>query len=142
MSPAESLSPAEEDTQPLWNHLASSRRNTASPSARESTGLRDQVVNQVTKMLRRTKKTWRRLTFWQRIGAIGAALLAILLGLAFMIFTGQVFFWLGPVAEKWEQSWLAFFVLWLCVFFVSFPPLVGWSTFGTIAGFIFGIWKG
>ncbi|KAF7160299.1 hypothetical protein CNMCM5623_005819 [Aspergillus felis] len=123
VSPAESLSPAEEDTQPLWSHPASSRRSTASPSARESTGLRHQVVN-------------------QRIGAIGAALLAVLLGLAFMIFTGQVFFWLGPVAEKWEQSWLAFFVLWLCVFFVSFPPLVGWSTFGTIAGFIFGIWKG
>ncbi|KAH1495892.1 hypothetical protein LV164_000309 [Aspergillus fumigatus] len=142
MSPAESLSPAEEDTRPLWSHLASSRRNTDSPSVRESTGLRDQVVNQATKMLRRTKKTWRRLTFWQRIGAIGAALLAILLGLSFMIFTGQVFFWLGPVAEKWEQSWLAFFVLWLCVFFVSFPPLVGWSTFGTISGFIYGIWKG
>lgn len=67
---------------------------------------------------------------------------AIALGLVFLYFTGQIFHWMEPVAEDWEKSWTAFLVLWLCVFFVSFPPLVGWSTFGTMAGFIFGIWKG
>lgn len=82
------------------------------------------------------------MNLWQRVGAVFAAIAAIALGLAFMIFTGRIFAWLAPVAEKWEKSKLAFFVLWLCVFFVSFPPLVGWSTFGTVSGYIFGVWKG
>ncbi|KAF9891994.1 Tlg2-vesicle protein [Aspergillus nanangensis] len=54
----------------------------------------------------------------------------------------KVFIWLKPVAEEWEHNPLVYFVLWLCVFFVSFPPLVGWSTFGTVAGYIFGVWHG
>ncbi|EAW10729.1 TVP38/TMEM64 family protein [Aspergillus clavatus NRRL 1] len=143
MSPSGTPSPADDDIQsPPWGHLIPNRQNTPSPSIREATSFRDQITSQATRLLYRMKKTWRRLNFWQRVGAIGAVILAILLGLGFMIFTGQVFLWLEPVAETWEQSKLAFFVLWLCVFFVSFPPLVGWSTFGTVAGFIFGIWKG
>ncbi|KAL2005618.1 hypothetical protein VTN00DRAFT_10111 [Thermoascus crustaceus] len=82
------------------------------------------------------------MTLLQKAGAILAALAAIALGLAFLFFTGKVFIWLRPLAEKWENSKLAAFILWMCVFGVSFPPLVGWSTFGTVAGFLFGIWKG
>jgi uncharacterized membrane protein YdjX (TVP38/TMEM64 family) len=85
---------------------------------------------------------WRRMNFWQKVGAVAAVLLANALGIGFLVFTGKVFIWLGPVAEQWEKSARAYFVLWLCVFFVSFPPLVGWSTFGTISGYIFGVWKG
>lgn len=82
------------------------------------------------------------MTFWQRVGAGGAFILANMLGLAFLFFTGKVFIWIRPVAAQWEKSRLAFFILWLCVFFVSFPPLVGWSTFGTVSGYLFGVWKG
>ena len=85
---------------------------------------------------------WEGMTPLKKIGTIFAAIFVGVSGIAFMVLTGKLFIWLGPVAEKWETSWLAAFILWLCVFFVSFPPLVGWSTFGTVAGFIFGVWKG
>jgi uncharacterized membrane protein YdjX (TVP38/TMEM64 family) len=85
---------------------------------------------------------WEEMTLWKKVGTVFAALFVGASGIAFMVLTGKLFIWLGPVAEKWETSWLAAFILWLCVFFVSFPPLVGWSTFGTVAGFIFGVWKG
>lgn len=85
---------------------------------------------------------WERMTLWQKIGFYAAALIAAALGIGFLILAGKLFIWLGPVAEQWEHSSVAALVLWLCVFFVSFPPLVGWSTFGTVAGFIFGVWKG
>lgn len=93
-------------------------------------------------MNERVLATWRKMTFWQRVGSVLAVIGVNLLGLGFLYFTGRVFQWLGPVAEKWEHSGLVFFLLWLCVFFVSFPPLVGWSTFGTVSGYIFGVWKG
>lgn len=56
--------------------------------------------------------------------------------------TGQVFVWLKPVADEWQDSKLAYFLLWMSVIVVSFPPLIGWSTMGTISGYLFGVWKG
>lgn len=139
-SPSESLSPADNDSYPPWSHLASGRSNPAHPSERPT--LWKQVTHRLNETSQRMMAIWRRLSFWQKVGAAAAALLANLLGIGFLVFTGKVFIWLGPVAEQWEQSVVAYTVLWLCVFFVSFPPLVGWSTFGTISGYIFGVWKG
>lgn len=93
-------------------------------------------------MYRNLYTRWERMTFWQKVGFYAASFASGALGIGFMVLTGKLFIWLGPVADKWEHSPLVAFVLWLCVFFVSFPPLVGWSTFGTVAGFIFGVWKG
>lgn len=78
----------------------------------------------------------------QKIGTVFAGLGVIALGLGFMAVTGQIFAWLGPVAKDWENAPLAYFILWLCTFLMSFPPMVGWSTVGTVSGFIFGVWKG
>ncbi|KAJ6171207.1 Tlg2-vesicle protein [Penicillium chermesinum] len=116
-------SPENDDEQPLWGH---GRRNSR---AAQAASTRDQLISKAKMFYRKANERWERMTFWQK-------------GVGFMVFTGKVFFWLGPVAERWEKSPLVAFVLWLCVFFVSFPPLVGWSTFGTVAGFIFGLWKG
>ncbi|KAE8145334.1 Golgi apparatus membrane protein tvp38 [Aspergillus avenaceus] len=140
ISPSERLSPIDNDTYPPWSNLTSSRRN--SNGLPEATNVWGQVTNRLTQTSRHMLTIWRRMNFWQKVGTVAAALLVNLLGIGFLLFTGKVFIWLGPVAEKWEHSGLAYFVLWLCVFFVSFPPLVGWSTFGTISGYIFGIWKG
>jgi uncharacterized membrane protein YdjX (TVP38/TMEM64 family) len=90
----------------------------------------------------RSVALWRKMTFWQKVGSVLAVLGLNILGFGFLYITGRVFQWLGPVAERWEHSVLVFIVMWLGVFFVSFPPLVGWSTFGTVSGFIFGVWKG
>lgn len=78
----------------------------------------------------------------QRVGAVLAAIASLAFGLGFMMLTGQVFVWLKPVAEEWENSKLAYFILWISVVFVSLPPLIGWSTMGTISGYLFGVWKG
>ncbi|ODM22764.1 Golgi apparatus membrane protein tvp38 [Aspergillus cristatus] len=148
----EPLSPADEDSRPLWGHRsATSRRNSpraepnkvTSTSTGEATAtFRDKVVQRGAKIWRRIGSTWRKMNWWQKSGAVAAVVASIALGLVFLYFTGQIFHWMAPVVEDWEKSWTAFLVLWLCVFFVSFPPLVGWSTFGMMAGFIFGVWKG
>ncbi|OOF95631.1 hypothetical protein ASPCADRAFT_47948 [Aspergillus carbonarius ITEM 5010] len=141
-SSPEPLSPSEDDAYPPWSRRAPGRRNSASLSGGRTATLRDQLIDRGTQMLHRIREAWRKMNFWQRVGAVAAILLANLLGIGFLVFTGKVFIWIQPVAAQWEKSSLAYFVLWLCVFFVSFPPLVGWSTFGTVAGYLFGVWKG
>jgi uncharacterized membrane protein YdjX (TVP38/TMEM64 family) len=100
------------------------------------------MIEKAKKLYRMANDRYEQLTLWQKIGFYAASLGLAALGIGLMVLTGKLFIWLGPVAEKWEKSWLVAFVLWICIFFISFPPLVGWSTLGTVAGFIFGWWKG
>lgn len=131
---------ADSDGRPPWSR--SSRRDSTWSVASQATTARDQLIDRGKSLYRKTCELWERMTLWQKIGFYAAALIAAALGVGFLILAGKLFLWMGPVAEGWERSPLAAFVLWLCVFFVSFPPLVGWSTFGTVSGFIFGVWKG
>lgn len=133
-----SLSPGSSTIRPQWAH---SRPNSI-VTVDEAVTFRDKLINYGRSLSRRVGVTWKRMTLWQRVGAIGAAIAASALGTAFMVFTGKIFMWLPSVADKWDKSPLVFFILWLCIFFVSFPPLIGWSTFGTVSGYLYGTWKG
>lgn len=46
---------------------------------------------------------------------------------------------LGPYAKKWRELPGGWLILWFMTFFVSFPPMIGYSTCVTIAGFVFGM---
>ncbi|KAJ5662315.1 uncharacterized protein N7477_009931 [Penicillium maclennaniae] len=140
-SPPEPLpeSPGSDGRSPVWSR--SNRRDSAR-SARQATTMRDRLFDRGKDVYRKALARWESMTLWQKIGFYVASILTAAVGIAFLVLSAKVFIWIGPLAEKWEHSPLVAFVLWLCVFFVSFPPLVGWSTFGTVAGFIFGVWKG
>ncbi|OAX80898.1 hypothetical protein ACJ72_04768 [Emergomyces africanus] len=145
--PDESLSPTFESIRPPWSQhrsslSRSSRRRSSSLFAVPPASLRDRTIDNMKRSYQRVSRTFGRMTLLQKIGSVLATIAVITLGLGFMILTGQIFKWLEPVAEDWENSKLAYFVLLMCTFTVSFPPLVGWSTIGTVAGFIFGVWKG
>lgn len=126
------------DVHPPWSR----GRRDSGWSSGQAASYRERIMQRGTELYHRMNQIWEEMSLWKKIGTIFACLSVGALGIGFMVLTGKVFIWLGPVAEKWETSWLAAFILWLCVFFVSFPPLVGWSTFGTVGGFIFGVWKG
>ncbi|OJD19651.1 hypothetical protein AJ78_00383 [Emergomyces pasteurianus Ep9510] len=145
-NPDESLSPTFESIRPPWSQhrssLSRSSRRSSSLFAVPPASLRDRTINNMKNSYQRVSRTFGRMSLLQKIGSVLATIAVITLGLGFMILTGQIFKWLEPVAEDWENSKLAYFVLVMCTFTVSFPPLVGWSTIGTVAGFIFGVWKG
>ncbi|KAJ5168145.1 uncharacterized protein N7482_003739 [Penicillium canariense] len=141
-SPPEPLGDSPDDEeQPIWSR-SGRRDSSARWSGERATSFRDRMVDQVKQVYRGLYGRYEQLTRWQKVGFYAASLGAAALGVGLMVLTGKLFIWLGPVAEKWETSWLVAFVLWTCIFFISFPPLVGWSTLGTVAGFIFGWWKG
>ncbi|KAJ5597491.1 hypothetical protein N7537_007575 [Penicillium hordei] len=138
-SPDSISSSPSNDAHPPWSRTG---RRSSGRSSGQATSYREQIIQRGTKLYVRMNMIWEGMTPLKKIGTVLAALFLVASVITLMVLTRKLFAWLGPVAEKWETSWLAAFILWLCVFFVSFPPLLGWSTFGTVAGFIFGVWKG
>lgn len=79
-----------------------------------------------------------RLPFLQQALLALAGLVLGVLGILALVYTGAFFDWLGPVAEKWRQlpgGWLINFAM---VFVTSFPPVIGYATATTVAGFVWG----
>ncbi|KAK2747325.1 Tlg2-vesicle protein [Myotisia sp. PD_48] len=147
--PDDSISPSFKPIRPPWTRsrtsLGSNRRGFpvfSLPSTVATMGARDRALNRMERTYKILSESWSKMTILQKLGTITAWIGLTAFGVGFLIFTGRVFAWLGPIASDWENSVLAYFIVWVCIIIVSFPPLVGWSTFGTICGFIFGIWKG
>lgn len=65
-----------------------------------------------------------------------AALFA--LSILFLVYSGRIFTALGPLAQSWRAAPGGWVVAWLVVFVCAFPPLIGYSTATTVAGFVFG----
>jgi hypothetical protein len=144
ISPSDSPSPTFESIQPPWSRSrsGSTHHRRSSSYSIPNPGVRDRTMAKLGRTYRRLTRRFIEMTPMQRVGAVCAGIAAMVFGLGFMMLTGQVFVWLKPVADQWENSVLAYFILWISVVIVSFPPLIGWSTMGTIAGYLFGVWKG
>ncbi|KAM5351644.1 hypothetical protein ACJ41O_004367 [Fusarium nematophilum] len=85
-----------------------------------------------------TLKVYLRLSPAQRLLAIAGVVTAGVLGVLALVYSHAFFKWLEPMAEKWRAlpgGWILAFLL---VFVTSFPPVVGYSTASTIAGFVYG----
>ena len=62
----------------------------------------------------------------------------IALTILFLVFSGKIFAWLEPFAEKWKNLTGGWLILWILCFITAFPPVIGYSTCLTLAGFIYG----
>lgn len=68
---------------------------------------------------------------------LGSAALFVL-SVLFLVYSGRIFTALGPLAQTWRAAPGGWVVAWLVVFICAFPPLIGYSTATTVAGFVFG----
>jgi len=128
---------------PPWSQQnIAGRRSSLSLSGPEAISIRDRAINFAQMIRRRVSQRWDKLTRWQKMLTLLFVILFIGLGVGIMILTGKIFIWIRPMADKWEHEVLPYVVVFLCIIVVSFPPLVGWTTLGTISGLIFGFWKG
>ena len=67
-----------------------------------------------------------------------AGIAAITAAILFLIFSEAIFAWLEPVAEKWKNLSGGWLILWAMTFATAFPPVIGYSTCLTLAGFVYG----
>lgn len=70
------------------------------------------------------------------VAAGGAALAAVAVTL--LVFSHRIFTLLGPVAVSWRALPGGWLIIWGLTFLVAFPPLIGYSTACTVAGFVYG----
>lgn len=95
--------------------------------------------NGASKLQRNGLKLYNRLTPLQRILLVLGGLVAGVLGILFLVYNEHIFkYWLAPVARKWRDVPAGWLILWSMTFMVSFPPLIGYSTCVTLAGFVYG----
>ena len=104
--------------------------------------MRDNAINTAERIWRRVLSIWRRLTPLQRVLAVIALVIINVGGLLFLIFNEKIFRALQPLAEKWKNTTGGWTILWVITFFTAFPPMIGYSSCGTTAGFVYGVWEG
>ncbi|KAF7856861.1 hypothetical protein EAF04_009622 [Stromatinia cepivora] len=149
ISPLESppSSPIQHAERPPWSRRISSgvRRayNSASPySNHPTTSLKDRILRKADKLQRKCVSTWQKLSTLQKCLAIVAAILNIVFVVLFLVYQHQIFASLAPFAELWRDLRGGWMILWAMTFVAAFPPLIGYSSTVTIAGFVYGVPKG
>jgi uncharacterized membrane protein YdjX (TVP38/TMEM64 family) len=88
---------------------------------------------------RHALQTWYHLTVLQQAGIAVASIILLVLGILATVYRHGIFEWLGGVAQSWRDLPGGWAILWALTFVVSFPPMIGYSTLVTIAGFVFGM---
>ncbi|KAK8181763.1 hypothetical protein HDK77DRAFT_78760 [Phyllosticta capitalensis] len=133
--------PPENRRDPEWRRRSSSLATGSLSSTshdRRRSGL-SRMRNGASKLQRNGLKLYNRLTPLQRILLVLGGLVAGVLGILFLVYNEHIFkYWLAPVARKWRDVPAGWLILWSMTFMVSFPPLIGYSTCVTLAGFVYG----
>ncbi|GAB7334358.1 hypothetical protein MBLNU13_g06374t1 [Cladosporium sp. NU13] len=150
-SAARSLAlPIDDDDDYDHNRYSSqSRRSNSSPSWRrrsQSEPGSQQPPSATTRWLRSANRTsnklqraFLRLTPLQQAGLVGLNIVLLVGGILFMVYNERIFAYLSPAAKRWRDTPGGWLVLWFLTFFVSFPPMIGYSTCVTVAGFVYGM---
>lgn len=109
---------------------------------RETAGFRDSLVDNAERLQRQFIKSFKKLSYLQRILGIVAFVALSVFGILFLVYNEKIFAWFEPLAEKWRNLRGGWLILWAMIFTVAFPPLIGYSTCLTISGFVFGFPNG
>ncbi|KAK5171944.1 Tlg2-vesicle protein [Saxophila tyrrhenica] len=121
-------------TSPTW-----ARRSFSDSVDRRPQTRRDKWMQEAEKWQRRAVKTWYHLSPIQRAGLVVFNIGLIIFAILFLVYNERIFAWLSPAAKSWRNLSGGWLILWFMTFFTAFPPMIGYSTCVTIAGFVFGM---
>ncbi|KAL1841306.1 hypothetical protein VTJ49DRAFT_7251 [Mycothermus thermophilus] len=123
----------------------SSRRSSSIHSSHRTTSLTTTAKSllttlsqALTSLLRHLLRLYLSLTPLQRILAFFASGILTTLAVLFLIYSHRVFAALGPLAASWRAAPFGWLPIWLATTATAFPPIVGYSTCVTAAGFVYG----
>lgn len=114
--------------------LAWRRRSTSQPNDHRPKWLQDAETLQI-----KATKLWFHFTPLQRAGIVVLNIILLVSVILGLIYNERIFAWLAPAAKRWRELPGGWMILWALTFAVSFPPMIGYSTLVTIAGFVFGM---
>lgn len=126
---------------PIWSRRSqhSFRRN---PSQQSQPSWQQRAMDKYDSMSRRVMDQYNKLSPLQKVLLIVFNIGLVVLGILFLIYNERIFGALQPAAKKWRDIPAGWLILWALIFTVSFPPLIGYSSLLTIAGFVYGFPNG
>jgi golgi apparatus membrane protein TVP38 len=130
-----SESPEIQSSRPPWSRRIS---GTSRYSTRTSRTYKSQYLRVQNKLI----KTFKSLTLFQRILLVVAGIVVNVLLILFLIYNEKIFALIAPAAKRWHDVRGGWMILWLITFICAFPPLIGYSTTVSIAGFVYGFPNG
>ena len=134
-------SPNQQRPQPPWSRRSESYSRRLS-SEQGGTSFRDRTINNLERMGRTLYRTTEKMTWTQWIMAVSAGISTITVTILFFIFSEKIFAWLEPIAQTWRDIKGGWLILWALTFATAFPPVIGYSTCLTLAGFVYGFPNG
>lgn len=139
VSPPRSPLQQSQTTRPsrLWTRRRTSQSLTRT-GVRRKTNYIGYIIKTAPKMSRQMLKTAEKMSPVQIALTVIAGLVTIILAILFLVFSQKIFAWLEPVAESWKNLRGGWLILWVMTFATAFPPVIGYSTCLTLAGFIYG----
>ncbi|KAF7193481.1 Golgi apparatus membrane protein tvp38 [Pseudocercospora fuligena] len=120
---------------PLWSR----RSLDSSSNSRPRTKKAARWLQTADKYNRKALRLWSKLTTLQKSALVLFGLISFTITLLIIIYNEKFFAYLAPFAKKWRKLPAGWLILCFMTFFVSFPPMIGYSTCVTIAGFVFGM---
>jgi hypothetical protein len=135
--------PLEDETTgetPIWSRRSQSFAR-SSHSNRPQTFLQRATATANT-IQRRAMAQYNNLSPVQKVLFVVGGIVMFVLSILFLVYNEKIFGALLPYAKKWRDVTAGWLVLWVLIFTVSFPPLIGYSSLLTIAGFVYGFPNG
>lgn len=135
--------PLEDDSTgetPIWSRRSHSFAR-SSHSTRPQTFLQRASATAAT-VQRRALAQYNKLSPAQKVLFSVGGIVGFILGILFLVYNEAIFSSLLPYAKRWRDVTAGWLVLWALIFVVSFPPLIGYSSLLTIAGFVYGFPNG
>jgi uncharacterized membrane protein YdjX (TVP38/TMEM64 family) len=142
LSPTRSPSPT--FLRPPWNpHRSQSQgARSSTQSNRHSHSFRDDLINNAEKIQRRAVRLYHKMTPLQRLLVVVFLIIDLVLVILFFVYNEKIFGFLKPYAQSWKKTTGGWTILWGLTFLTAFPPIIGYSTCATLAGFVYGVGEG
>ncbi|KAI0997982.1 Golgi apparatus membrane protein [Podosphaera aphanis] len=107
-------------------------------SSRQTRGYKAKFL----KFVRLTMKKFVGLPVYQRVIVLLTIIISNILMILFFLYNERIFSFLTPYAVKWRNIPAGYMILFALTFITAFPPIFGYSTCLTIAGFVYGFPNG
>lgn len=125
----------------MWSRRSTSSFRRNAPQHGQPS-MRQRIMTNLDKLNRRATDQYNKLTPVQKVLFVVGNLALCVLGILFLVYNEKIFGSLMPYAKKWRDIRAGWLILWALIFVVSFPPLIGYSSLLTIAGFVYGFPNG
>ena len=141
ISPPDSpdFTPSATPTQPSWQRQSSlSHHRSHSSSYYGSETPIQRAIRTIAKLNRQWTRIWEKMTTFQKTAFLAISLTSFTISILFLVYNHAILAWLRPKADAWAEMRGGWAILWGLTFITAFPPMIGYSTCVSIAGFVYG----